>query len=256
MKIFLSSLENSAIKVDGASTTLAKVLVDKGVPLRWNLISFFYSRGSKVECAEYIRDHTKELMVDSGAHSLQFGKRVNFKEYTRSYCEFIKAFDRPNIVGFFEMDIDNVLPYAEVLELRKELMQVSDKIIPVWHPSRGIGEFRRMCEEFSGKVVSITGFGRNEIKDEQYVNFLAYAKKCGCKVHCLGMTRTEILDKVPFDYVDSSSWKQTSIYGRVVGGNRHVVRETSTVDLQVHNYKQWLNIQEFYYTKWRLVCKD
>ena len=50
--------------------------------------------------------------------------------------------------------------------------------------------------------------------------FLKYAKKYDCKVHCLGMTRKKILDTVPFDFVDSSSWKQASIYGRI--GKRKV----------------------------------
>lgn len=124
MKIFLSALET---KKD-----LPRFIVEKGVRMKYNLMSYYAIQKKSGEgAAEYIRDHSEEVMVDSGAHSFQKGIKVDWDGYTRRYAEFIGRFDRPNVVGFFEMDVDNVIGYAKVLELRSVLLAASDKIIPV-----------------------------------------------------------------------------------------------------------------------------
>lgn len=179
-------------------------------------------------------------------------------EYTKEYAKFIESYDDKKVVGFFEMDVDNIIGYDKVLELRKILERVSDKIIPVWHINRGINDYRKMCEQYAGRVVSITGFKNKDIKDEQYIQFLKYAWKHNCKVHCLGMTRKEVLNKVPFDYVDSSSWLQEVVYGNIynpkTGKKQKVSREQSRVNREqcyLLNYKAGMKMQEDYYFKWR-----
>jgi hypothetical protein len=161
------------------------------------------------------------------------------------------------------MDIDNVIGYEGVKRLRKELEKVTDKIVPVWHYNRGINEFEEMCKEYSGKLVAITGFAGAEIKDDQYIMFLKIARKYNCKVHCLGMTRKKVLDTTPFDYVDSSSWKQTMIYGRPYNTNHHKLKFSKVTGNKNDNIKQILycyakgvELQKKYYNKWRKVNKD
>lgn len=255
MKIFLSSLENGSLKAGGKSTEVAYLLAERAVPFKWNLISYYYARG-KMAVSEFIRDRSEELEVDSGAHSIQHGLRVNPYEYTEQYCDFIRHFDRGNVIGYFEMDIDVIAGYDTVLDLRRRMLAVTDKVIPVWHKNRGIEEYKRMCDEFAGRIIAIPGFNNTEIKEEQYVNFLAYAKRRGCKVHCLGNTRKRVLDKVPFDYVDSSSWKQQSIYGQISGTSRRAARDASNAEIQVYNYKEWVALQEHYHQRWKKVCGD
>ncbi len=245
MKIFLSAIEGNL--------ELAK----KMGKMNYNLMSY-YSIRKNIETASYIRDNSKEIMIDSGAFSFQRGKKVDWLKYTKEYAEFIKKFDRPNVVGYFEMDVDNIIGYDKVLELRKVLEDVSNKIIPVWHKNRGLQEYQKMCREYAGKVVAITGFKNEDIKDEQYVMFLKYAKKYNCRLHCLGMTRKKILDKVPFDYVDSSSWLQSAVYG-VIEGKGKVSKKYSKIKRDVvfmENYKNGMKLQEHYYDKWKKVCND
>lgn len=208
MKIFLSAVEGSAPRGG-----LEKLIKD-GYRFKYNLMSFYYIRNKNYDFAETMRDNSELIMIDSGAHSFQKGKQVDWEEYTKEYAKFIKEFDRPNVVGYFEMDVDNIIGYDKVLELRKILESVSNKIIPVWHKNRGIEQFKKMCQEYQNKVIAITGFKNEDIQDHQYLMFLKYAKKYNCKVHCLGMTRKKVLDKVPFDYVDSSSWLQQVVYGK------------------------------------------
>lgn len=248
MKIFLSALEASPEFYE----------IDKNIiKYNYNLMSFYYLKNKK-EIAYKIKNKSEIVIIDSGAHSFQKGKKVNWVEYTKQYAQFIQEFDAPNVVGYFEMDVDNIIGYDKVLELRKILENVSNKIIPVWHKNRGIDNFKKMCEDYAGKVVAITGFKNEDIKDEQYLMFLKYAKKYNCKVHCLGMTRKKVLDVVPFDYVDSSSWKQSSIYGRI-DGMRKVTKDFSKKSrwkVMLENYKQGMKMQEHYHEKWKKVSKD
>lgn len=255
MKIFLSALENGSTCYD-TGKPLAHYFVESGLKMKWNLMSYYYIKGNP-KLAEYIRDNSELVMIDSGAHSFQRGKKVDWVEYTKEYAEFIKTFDRPNVVGYFEMDVDGVIGYDNVLKLRKILESASDKIIPVWHDTRGIEEYKKMCRDYAGKLIAFSGI-RGEIKDHQYLMFLKYAKEHNCKVHCLGMTRKKILDVVPFDYTDSSSWKQSGIYGRIDNKGK-VTREFSKVKREVvfkENYLQGMELQRRYYEKWRKVCKD
>lgn len=260
MKLFLSALENGVGDKLCEYTWLANI---EKMPfqMKYNLMSYYYLRTKKqLEKAQWIRDHSKEILIDSGAHSFQKGKKVDWVKYTYDYANFIKNFDRPNVVGYFEMDVDVVVGYENVKELRKILMGVSDKIIPVWHRNRGIAEYINMCREFSGKIIAITGFRNEDISDEQYMMFLKKAKEYNCKVHCLGMTRTRVLDKVPFDYVDSSSWKQPVIYAsaKINGKTRRIdskwIKNAHNRDIAwLEAYKNGMKMQDYYYQKWRHI---
>lgn len=259
MKIFLSSCDAGANK-----TMLKHEFVDKPAPVRmlWNLVSYQYVKGD-VAWGETIRDLSELLMVDSGAHSFQKGAKVSPEEHTRRYASFIRSFDRPNVVGYFEMDIDNIVGYENVLKLRGVLERecgCPEKIIPVWHKNRGIENFKKMCQTHCGRTVAITGFKNEDIRDEQYPAFLRYAWSYGCKVHCLGMTRKKILDRVPFDYVDSSSWAQQALYGRV--GNRRVSKAFQKESIEnrdkvfLASYLEGRRMQEHYHHYWRKVNHD
>lgn len=262
MKIFASSMENASTN-DG--TPVCKLIVDMGIQMRWNLMSFYYMKGKR-EVREIIRDYSDEILIDSGAFSFQRGSaRCGGKEieaYTRAYAAFIREFDRPNVLGYFEMDIDNIIGYDKVVELRKILENDSghpSKIIPVWHKGRGIDEFINHCEKQGehGGIVGITGFKDEDISDDQYIMFVKEAHKHGAKLHCLGMTRKDVLDKVPFDYTDSSSWVQKSIRGGI--GNYRVslsFSKTQRGTVFVSNYLNMMKKQEYYYNKWWPISRD
>lgn len=266
MRIFLSAVENGSRRklfsqnwdfiernARSISHSIAKT------PFLWNLMSYYYLQ-SDLDHACRIRDNSDLVLIDSGAHSFQKGKKVAWEDYTHDYARFIREFDRDNVVGYFEMDIDNIIGYDAVLRLRSILHEESghpEKIIPVWHKGRGVPDFIRMCEEHAGRTVAVTGFKNEDIRDEQYPMFLREAKKHGCKVHCLGMTRKKVLDKVPFDYVDSSSWAQSALYGRV--GGRKVSKAFSKTDRDkvfIAAYMEAMKMQVHYYAKWRKLGEE
>jgi hypothetical protein len=86
MKIFLSGVEG------GDALPVINKLLDEGKQLNWNLMSFYYIKNTNIEYAKRIRDNSKNILIDSGAHSFQFGKKVDWIEYTKKYAEFIKDF--------------------------------------------------------------------------------------------------------------------------------------------------------------------
>jgi len=243
MKIFLSALEASEA---------FKYINEKIDKYLYNLMSFYYlTRNDNYK--EIIRK-SEAIMIDSGAHSFQKGKKVKWYEYTESYAEWIKKHDCDKIIGYFEMDVDNVLGYEKVLELRKILLKATNKIIPVWHKNRGIEDYINMCKNYEFDIVAISGFKNEDIVDSQYQNFVNVAHKYDKKIHGLGLTRREILDKVNFDFVDSSDWVHAIVYGRI-DNKRHSIKFSKKFGkenrkyLMYISYLEWMEIQRKYLYK-------
>lgn len=254
MKIFLSGLE-------AETKHIFEKLEREGDKLEFGLVSYFYIRKNP-EMFDLIKRNTRELLVDSGAHTFQKGTAVNWGDYTKEYAEWIKKNDAPNILGYFEMDVDVAIGYENVLKLREILDAVTRKVIPVWHKNRGVNEFKKMCQSEKHPIVAITGFRNEDIKDDQYGAFLKYAWEHNKKVHCLGMTRVKVLEKVPFDFVDSSSWKQTGVYGSVKLFNkgklvnRNVKGLYKTKELSEINFEEFRKFARYYNRKWAKITHD
>jgi len=184
----------------------------------YGLTSFYFLEPKK-QFPKILSKIRKGILIDSGAFSFQRGEKVDIDSFCNKYIEFIKEnTNNPKIMGFFELDVDNIYGYDKILQLRRKLETVSDKIIPVWHNNRGIDNFIEMCKEYSGRRIAITGFANNDIKDSQYNLFINTAHKYGCTIHILGLTRFELIQSLNLgleDSVDSSSWKQTAIFGGI-----------------------------------------
>lgn len=262
MKIFTSAIEGVKLNINGQNVYFAEWYKNKGGEIKWVLVSYYYLR-NHIQNAVFLRNNCELMLVDSGAHSFQFGKKVNWVEYTKEYADFIKWFDQPNVIGYFEMDIENIVGYEKVLELRKILESASSKIIPVWHPLRGINDYEEMCKQYSGKIIAIGGFKGTDIKDAQYLMFLKVAKKYNCKVHCLGMSRTEVLKKIPFDFTDSATWITATNMGHPMINEKqsNKVRFARAKGLDKffqlkYNYEQFVKMQNKYYLYWKKECKD
>lgn len=265
MKVFLSALDTGAMQE--IIPHVHKKLGDKPIP--FGLQSYFYIRKSP-KFFNLAKENCSEMLIDSGAHSFQHGggKNIDWIAYTKEYAQWIKENDNDQILGYFEMDIDNVIGYDKVLELRKILLGVTDKIIPVWHKNRGIEEFKKMCKETKGEIVSITGFGITlkdlDIKRNQYDLFVKYAHENGKKIHGLGLTRSDVLLKVPFDFVDSSSWSTGAARGgnfaKYIGKGRIKNKGTNgkmkTINIQKNNLIEWIKFSKFYNRYWHKLHDD
>lgn len=177
------------------------------------LESFFYMDDQKAKrIAKY-----KDFLLDSGAFTfMQQQKKnkntaLNWETYLNAYIRFINKF---NINNFFELDIDSLVGYEKVKELRQRLEnETGKKCIPVFHKSRGLDEWKKMCQEYD--YVAIGTIHEYNKRPDILAALLHIASYYNTKVHGLGFTRFELLKKLPFYSVDSTTWICGARYGFV-----------------------------------------
>ena len=215
------------------------------------LESFYYIDETLEKLIPYFGD----FMLDSGAFTFMTNRKkiIDWEEYTDRYAECIK---RNNVNKFFELDIDSVVGYDRVKELRRKLeKQVGKKCIPVWHVNRGIEEYKKLCDEYS--YVAIGGIVSKEITKDKYKAFptmISEAHKRGAKVHGLGFTNLALIPKYHFDSVDSTAWTTGNRFGFVYYFDGKTMQRKSAPegyrlskswDVSVNNYSEWIKFQKY-----------
>lgn len=215
------------------------------------LESFFYVD----EDTERLLPHFGDFLLDSGAFTFMQnnGGTPNWDEYIERYAAFI---NRNHIDKFFELDIDSVVGYERVKDLRRKLERLTcHPVIPVWHVSRGVEEYRRMCDEYD--YVAIGGIVSKEIPKEKYGAFpmlINEAHKRRAKVHGLGFTYLALLEKYHFDSVDSTSWTIGNRFGYLYWFDGRTMQRKSTPHghrignsrlAAVNNYMEWIKYQMY-----------
>lgn len=159
------------------------------------------------------------ILIDSGAFAFNFYGQSQNKEKTQKFIEkyisFIKKTERDKrIVGYFDMDLI-YLGLKNIRFLRQTLKNYTNKLIAVYHPVYGLEEFKRMC--FENKYVSICSM--DGITPKGYERMVKYAHKHNCLIHGLGINDNRILNKVPFNSVDSSIWNLDGVRDYYFGSN-------------------------------------
>ena len=215
------------------------------------LESFYYADEDTERLIPYFGD----FLLDSGAFTFMQNtkKTLDWNEYIKQYADFI---NRNNIDKFFELDIDCVVGYEEVKNLRFKLEKLTGKqSIPVWHKSRGYSEFERLCDEYS--YVAIGGIVSKEIKPDQYKAFpsmISEAHKRHCKIHGLGFTNLKLLPKYHFDSVDSTAWTTGNRFGFIYQFNGKTMikhdapkgkRLADSRKVALINYTEWIKFQKY-----------
>lgn len=185
--------------------------------------------------------NAKRFILDSGAFTFMAShpKNLDWDDYLRRYGEYVRD---NGIERFMELDIDSIVGYPRVLELRSELERIAERpCIPVWHKSRGIEEFRRMCEDYD--YVAIGGIVNGELARKEYRFLPALIKEAhdrGARIHGLGFTNQSWLPKCHFDSVDSSSWT-CGRFGTAIRFTGHGLENIDKPDEHNVNYMTWLN---------------
>lgn len=211
----------------------------------------------------------EDYLLDSGAFTFMFSKKdhkVDWNEYIDRYATYIK---QNGIKNYFELDIDSIVGYDNVLKLRSKLeRQVGWPCIPVWHYSRGKEEFSKMCE--SHKYVAIGGIAGDKKLLHKLIPYLRHfideAHHKGARIHGLGFTRTTLLQTLPFDSVDSTAWLSFVKYGNYAKFNgshmipipkpkgtktKDFIKESEAIGVPSHTYKlfisgnEWIKFQKY-----------
>lgn len=228
-----------------------KAIFEKHKP-KYVLTAYKYNARPKKTMFPYAKD----ILVDSGAFTVinatANGKNVkmDWDDYAVKYANFIKE---SGVKNYFELDIDCVVGYEKVLQLRKVIEEiVGYQSIPVWHFNRGLKEFSKMCKDYKYVGIGINhSFQPKQLDTLKY--FIDEAHRNGAKIHGLGFTRTSYLKKLNFDTVDSSTWVSGGKYGAMFrfdgeSINRFQDRTKRYKDrtaIDEYNLKEWIKYQEY-----------
>lgn len=218
------------------------------------LESFYSIRPNQVAMAK----KCKMFLLDSGAftfmNNTKKGKNVDWMAYIESYIDFINEHD---IQYFFELDIDVIVGYEKVKELRRILeRKTGKKCIPVWHKERGKEEFIKMCKEYDYvSIGGLVGQGYSQKHWKYFPWFIDTAHKYGAKIHALGFTSLPGLEKYNFDSVDSTTWLNGERFGEVhlfrngtiekYAGTRKGMRVKRHAGANEHNFMEWVKFQKY-----------
>ena len=203
------------------------------------------------------------FLLDSGAYTYMRGNggdqsKTNWDQYIEEYAQFIL---KNNIKYFFELDIDSLIGYQNVLKLTEKLNNlVGIKCIPVWHKSRGLQAWKDMLDQYD--YVSLSASGNNGssewtrtpagIKIMHELNLMALKK--GVKVHALGYTKIPVLKQIKFHSCDSTSWTFSLRSGSAHQfKNGSIVRipkpegtNCNTAIVSLYSYNEWKKLQQHF----------
>ena len=195
--------------------------------------------------------HCDMFLLDSGAFTFmqkQKNHKVDWNEYLEQYIDFINKND---IKYFFELDIDSIVGYDKVLKMRKILEdKTGKKCIPVFHKSRGLKEWHKLCKEYDYVAIgTIYEYSRHP---QILKKLLKIARQYNTKVHGLGFTISKV-EEFPFYSCDSTTWLQGGRFGTVQkfrngqlrGYKKKGYKTVHYVDVDRHNIREWIKRQQY-----------
>ena len=250
MKLFLAALETTHYVLPAYRERAGEAYRPPYI-----LESFFYRTKDSKETQKY----AGELLLDSGAFTFLKSKHkdgIDWNRYVDEYAEYIlDAHSVSGVVNYFELDIDNVVGYANVRKLRERLEnRVGRPSIPVWHRERGKEDYIAMCRDYG--YVALGGIAARQIKRREYRHFpwfIDTAHEHGARIHGLGFTFPKLLPSYHFDSVDSSTWLGAK-YGflfqidgndiRRVRGTGRLTRERLN-EARIINFMEWVRYQQY-----------
>jgi len=168
------------------------------------LKSYYYAKSQK-------KIKIKNMLLDSGGFTA-FTKGVNIN--IDDYIKFIKS-NSNNICNYFVLD--DIKDYKQTLKNQKYMESKGLKPIPCYHANEPLSVLENYCKNY--KYISIGGlvpYSRKKTKLIQILDncFSIIKKYFPIKVHGLGMTNKQALERYPFYSVDSTSW----LIGASLGG--------------------------------------
>ena len=175
--------------------------------------------------------------------------------YLIEYGTYVKEH---NIKNYVELDVDQIVGVNETRKLRDKLESfVGYPSILVWHSIRGKEAFIRDAKDYNYMAL---GFFLTEglpasLTDKYAGAFVDIAHKNNCRIHGLGYTKFGMLEKIPFDSVDSSKLSSSYRYGylhhfdikkrRVVYTRPEGMRMKNSMALVRPSFIEWRKYQDW-----------
>ena len=249
MKLMLAGFDNGATK---------RSVPDLICLSKYILCSFwFLKKGMFNELEQLIiqRNNTDDFLLDSGAFSMFSQKNHDLNTYIDDYIHFINEY---NIKRYIELDIDPVVGYEEVKNIRRYIEEKTNKkSIPVWHKNRGMDEWLKHITDYD--YVAIGGLVTKEIAPSEYNSLKPMVKLAtnhNTKVHGLGFTGQDCY-KYGFYSVDSTSWASGRRFGQAVKFTNNKITNikkpkdarANYITVDRNNLIEWCKFQRYCETK-------
>lgn len=202
--------------------------------------------------AEVIHKYNN-FMLDSGAFSFFGGAKTDLNEYVSKYIKFINDWD---VKLFFELDIYQLIGKVDTDIINQRIEKETGKqTMPVFHYFLGTDYYKQICEEYNYIAISASGMYASKWtrqNPEKLRKLIDYAHSKGVKVHGLGYTKMTMLDKMPFDSVDSTSWIGGNRFGMVYEWNgkrfnkhQRDGKNVKTNQVAKHNFYEWVKFSKY-----------
>lgn len=216
------------------------------------LIAFPYIQ--KCDKTMSLVSQARNFILDSGVFTMiNSGKRFDIDKYVDEYAEFIREH---KIKQYVEMDVDQIYGVEKTRKLRDRIEnKVGWQSIPVWHTIRGKESFEQDCKDYDYIALGyfLTEGLPSQVTIKYAKAFVTRAHQLGCRIHGLGFTRTTLLDKIPFDSVDSSTWSISKRYGHVskYDPQKHTVRQIPKPKDKRMKEGAYVEMGQFAFREWR-----
>ena len=219
------------------------------------LESYAYMNQDLINLLPYFDD----FLLDSGTFTFvkKAKTKIDWKKYVAEYEKFI---DDNRNEKYFELDIDALIGYEGVKEIRKELeRQTKTQCIPVWHISRGLKDFEETTKKYPYVAVGGINFIKRGLLEKYKSSFptlIRIAHQNGAKLHGLGYTSLKGIKKHHFDSVDSTTWITGKKFGRLFkfeNGEMKVInkpqgyryKKEKGMDVLYHDILEWMKYQKY-----------
>lgn len=168
----------------------------------------------------------REAEIDANKKRGSVVTLTEVMDHLKAYVDYLK--EHLHIWDFvFECDVDGIslvkeddtlLPGIQFTEWSRNMLHevAGDKLIPVWHALSDDGDFTKfktLVEQYP-----YLGIGSDIAPDWRPLRYLIdYAHERGVMLHGLGTSKVDILDRMPYDTVDSSTWISSARFGQFAG---------------------------------------
>lgn len=219
--------------LSGASGIRSDLLPDVAALIDYRLLSMHkgFKGNTRVWCdvSHHERCGMREVMLDSGAFTaFTKGHEVVMSELIASYDDTIRKLNPKLKVWLINLDvIPGTMRNGMLVDLSQALdeseknyrvlkKRYGSRVIPVYH--RTEGESQLMEVAALNDYIGI-GFGpktSEEYRVQHAEEVLSILEPMGKKVHGLATTGYRMLDRAPFDSVDSATWLYIAAMGGVM----------------------------------------
>lgn len=240
MKIMLADTDRSNLKNGAAGVTRA------GLQMR-ALISFHYYAKSDLDriIPEAFPDGTPDLFLDSGGFSAATqGAEIDLQEY----AGYIKRF--AHHIGTYA-NLDVIGDPVATLENQKRMEDAGLTPVPVFHIGEDFSYLEQYVEAYP--YVALGGM----VPHMRYTNrLMPWLIKCfriakgRALLHGFGATSWQIIRRLPWFSVDSSSWGMGFRYGRVNMFDEMAGRFVAVAVGDIEGWKPWRALLNRYGFQW------